>query len=185
MNALIFTENNDLKITKTNGLRYEFNNVDKPSLGFDFDIIVYDGDEHWRIEKFDDSKLFEEHEQIALTDEQMSAVEVYIDASEPPLGVNLNDQLIDRLYDFQDNRLNEIASDYGFRDINECSWVGRHGSNHPKRTDARLVMECGDAFAAVTDTLIKEIEVTSEEMLKTFEEYTPYYPTPFLKDSQG
>ena len=41
------------------------------------------------------------------------------------------------------------------------------------------------AFAAVTDTLIKEIEVTSEEMLKTFEEYTPYYPTPFLKDSQG
>ena len=169
MNALVFTENNDLKITKPNGLRYEFNNVDKPSLGFDFDILVYDGDEHWRIEKFDDSKLFEEHEQIALTDEQMSAVEVYIDASEPPLGVNLNDQLIDRLYDFQDNRLNEIASDYGFRDINECSWVGRHGSNHPK----------------ITDTLIKEIEVTSEEMLKTFEEYTPYYPTPFLKDSQG
>ena len=71
MNALIFTENNDLKITKTNGLRYEFNNVDKPSLGFDFDIIVYDGDEHWRIEKFDDSQDFETHERIDLTDEEM------------------------------------------------------------------------------------------------------------------
>jgi hypothetical protein len=184
MNALIFTENNDLKITKTNGLRYEFNNVDKPSLGFDFDIIVYDGDEHWRIEKFDDSQDFETHERIDLTDEEMESIEVYIDASEPPQGVCLNDQLIDELYEFQDEKNTDAARQYGFDSLLECSYIGRHGSNHPKRTNARLVMECADATAHVTEQLVQEIEVTSEDALKTMNEYRGFYPDLFKPAAQ-
>ena len=41
-NALIFTEDSNLFVRKPNGLEYEFQNVDKPELGFDYDMLVYD-----------------------------------------------------------------------------------------------------------------------------------------------
>ena len=53
MNALIFTEDNNLHLTKPNGLRYQFENVDKPNLGFDFDVLVYDNEE-FKILSYDD-----------------------------------------------------------------------------------------------------------------------------------
>ena len=40
MNSLIYTEESRLIIEKPNGLRYEFENVDKPELGFEFDVVV-------------------------------------------------------------------------------------------------------------------------------------------------
>ncbi len=41
-NCFIYTEESKLIIRKPNGLEYEFDNVDKPELGFDYDVIVYD-----------------------------------------------------------------------------------------------------------------------------------------------
>ena len=45
MNAFIFTEDNNLHITKPNGLRFQFENVDKPNLGFEYDVVIYDKEE--------------------------------------------------------------------------------------------------------------------------------------------
>ena len=41
-NALVYCENRNLFIRKPNGLEYDFENVDKPALGFEFDVVVYD-----------------------------------------------------------------------------------------------------------------------------------------------
>ena len=42
MNQLIYTEDNNLHVTKPNGLRYQYENVEKPNLGFEFDVVIYD-----------------------------------------------------------------------------------------------------------------------------------------------
>ena len=42
MNALVYCEFGNLLVRKPNGLEYRFENVDKPDLGFDFDVLVYD-----------------------------------------------------------------------------------------------------------------------------------------------
>ena len=39
-NALIFTEDGNLFVRKSNGLEYEFQNVDRPELGFEYDVLV-------------------------------------------------------------------------------------------------------------------------------------------------
>ena len=57
MNAFIFTEDNNLHITKPNGLRFQFENVDKPNLGFEYDVVIYDKEE-FKILNYDDSKSF-------------------------------------------------------------------------------------------------------------------------------
>ena len=55
MNQLIYTENNNLHITKPNGLRYEYKNVEKPNLGFEFDVIIYDMQEgEYKIVNYND-----------------------------------------------------------------------------------------------------------------------------------
>ena len=42
MNALIYTESGKLIIRKPNGLEWEYENVDQPELGFDYEVLVYD-----------------------------------------------------------------------------------------------------------------------------------------------
>ena len=54
-NALVYTEDNKLWIRKPSGLNYEFVNVDKPELGFDYEVLIYD-DIEVKVEKWDDSK---------------------------------------------------------------------------------------------------------------------------------
>ena len=38
----IYDEHGNLTIRKPNGLEYSFNNTDKPELGFEYQVIVYD-----------------------------------------------------------------------------------------------------------------------------------------------
>ena len=42
MNMFIYDEQGNLTIRKPNGLEYSFNNTDKPDLGFEYDVVVYD-----------------------------------------------------------------------------------------------------------------------------------------------
>ena len=42
MNALIYCENGNLTIRKPNGLEWQHEQVDKPELGFEYDVLVYD-----------------------------------------------------------------------------------------------------------------------------------------------
>ena len=65
MNAFIFTEDNNLHITKPNGLRFQFENVDKPNLGFEYDVVIYDKEE-FKILNYDDNKSFDEKERQPL-----------------------------------------------------------------------------------------------------------------------
>ena len=60
-NALVFCENRNLYVRKPNGLEYEFQNVDKPALGFEFDVVIYD-DMEVKILKWDQNKNFDEQE---------------------------------------------------------------------------------------------------------------------------
>ena len=66
-NALVFCENRNLFIRKPNGLEYDFQNVDKPALGFEFDVVVYD-DIEMKIMEWIPGKRFEDQEQVALND---------------------------------------------------------------------------------------------------------------------
>ena len=42
MNIFIYDEHGNLTIRKPNGLEYSFDNTDKPELGFEYQVIVYD-----------------------------------------------------------------------------------------------------------------------------------------------
>ena len=63
MNMLIYCENGNLTIRKPNGLEYTFENTDKPELGFDYDVLVYD-DIEVKILKWKDDTNFEDQEKI-------------------------------------------------------------------------------------------------------------------------
>ena len=63
MNQLIYTEDNNLHVTKPNGLRYQYENVEKPNLGFEFDVVIYDMQEgEYKIVNYNDDISFEEQE---------------------------------------------------------------------------------------------------------------------------
>jgi hypothetical protein len=182
MNVLIFTEDNTLKIQKPNGLRYEFENVDKPNLGFDFDVIVYEEHHEHKIVNWDDEKDFDNQKIDELTEDEMKSIELFIESSEPPLGTSLNNQHIDDIYRHEKGVVNDVVDKYGFDDFIECIYAGREQSNHPSRRDARLVMEFADACAQVTKNLCMEIEECSEDSLRPVEYYFEQYPTPYLKN---
>ena len=57
MNALIYDQWGNLFIRKPNGLEWRHDNVDRPELGFDFDVLIYD-DVEFKIEKWDDKVEF-------------------------------------------------------------------------------------------------------------------------------
>ena len=85
MNALIYTESGKLIIRKPNGLEWEYENVDQPELGFDYEVLVYD-DIEVKILKWNDEIIdFEGQEKSTLTDEDKRSIELYIENSEPPL----------------------------------------------------------------------------------------------------
>ena len=92
-NALIFTEQGNLFIRKPNGLEYEFQNVDRPELGFEYDVVVYD-DIEIKIMKWNSEVGFDMQEKTDLTDAEKQMIEQYIDNSEPPMGISLNGQVI-------------------------------------------------------------------------------------------
>ena len=116
MNALIYTEDSKLIVRKENGLQYDFENVDRPELGFDFDVLVYD-DVEVKILKWEDGKKFDEQEHTALTEEDKLSVETYIKNSEPPLGYNLNQQYIRQLERLVLDYQTQCSELYGMYDL--------------------------------------------------------------------
>ena len=83
MNMLIYCENGNLTIRKPNGLEWTFENTDRPDLGFDYDVLVYD-DIEVKIMKWKENVLFDDQEKITLADDEVDAIEQYIDNSAPP-----------------------------------------------------------------------------------------------------
>lgn len=178
MNALIFTEDNNLHITKPNGLRFHFENVDKPNLGFEYDVVIYDKEE-FKILNYDDSKSFDEQEKQPLEDSDRDAIENYIANSEPPHGISLNNQLVDDIYGYAQDKIMEMADRMRFKDINDATYAGREGSNHPFRSDARRVLEYADSVYMCLIQVTEEIQATREDHLKEVDEYANLIPTPF------
>lgn len=176
-NALVYTEEMKLFIRKPNGLEYEFDNVDKPELGFDYDVIVYDDIEQ-KVVKWDDSLgNFDSQVREQLNDSEMESIESYIEHSEAPMGVNLNSQFCQKISEEVSNRLKACTQSYGFDDLMEVLFAGREGSNHPHRSNARRVMEFGDACYNVGDQIQDEIVATREDQLTDFGRYLGQLPS--------
>tara|TARA_B100000085_G_scaffold152675_1_gene138748 strand:- start:1218 stop:1778 length:561 start_codon:yes stop_codon:yes gene_type:complete len=184
MNQLIYTENNNLHITKPNGLRYEYKNVEKPNLGFEFDVIIYDMQEgEYKIVNYNDDLPFNEQEKSVLEDSERDAIEEFINQSEPPNGMCLNNQFMSDIENVTRDRINACADCYRFENLNECVYAGREGSNHPFRSEARRVLEFADAIWTVCFQTQEEINATREDHLKPFEEYMHVLPEPIGPDS--
>ena len=177
-NALVYTEDNKLWIRKPSGLNYEFENVDRPELGFDYEVLIYD-DIEVKVEKWDDSKGdFHSQVHTQLSDAEVEMIEMYISNSEPPIGVTLAGQYERDLGNLCKDNLQNFFEKLGFEDLNEVVFAGREGSNHPYRSNARRVMEYGDAIFVVFDEVCGEIHATREDHLKEFGVYESYIPSP-------
>lgn len=177
MNRLIYTENNQLIIRKPNGLEWDYENVDKPELGFDYDVLVYD-DIEVVIENYDYSKCWDDNEKRPLTEGEKTLIEQYIANSEPPIGVTLNNQFVSDINQHVKLNIKEFTEKYGFDDLTEVTFAGREGSNHPYRSNARRVMEYADAQYVIYDGLVNEIFATREDHLKPLEDYINQLPVP-------
>ena len=103
-------------------------------------------------------------------------IEMYISNSEPPVGVTLAGQYTNDLGHVCRDRLDDFHKSLGFDDLNEVVFAGREGSNHPYRSNARRVMEYGDAIFVVFDEVCGEIHATREDHLKEFGVYESYIP---------
>jgi len=175
MNALVFCENKNRYIRKPNGLEYTFENVDKPALGFEFDVVVYD-DIEMKIMEWIPGKRFEDQEQVALNDMEKELCEQYISNSEAPEDINLQSQYAEKLNFVVREQHEEVAQLYGFRDLQMVLIAGREGSNHPARGNARRVLEYIDNTHNVYFQIRDEIFSTKEELLKDFEHYRRQIP---------
>ena len=140
MNALIYCENGNLRVRKSNGLQWEHENVDKPELGFDYTVLIYD-DIECKIETWDEEKDFDSQEKLPLSEVEKDAIEAYIANAEPPNGVSLNQQYCGRIAEITRNNVIQQLEKYGFDDMVECLMAGREGSAHPHRSNARRVLE--------------------------------------------
>ena len=76
MNALIYCENGNLWIRKPNGLEWEHKNVDKPELGFEYDVLIYD-DIECKVEKWNDEVELEQQDRLPLSETEKDAIEIY------------------------------------------------------------------------------------------------------------
>jgi len=177
VNALVYCENSNLYIRKPNGLEYQFDNVDAPALGFDFDVLIYEDGLETKVIKWDDSKPLQEQEQFPLSDNEKDMIETYIANSEPPEGITLQRQYVEKLEQVADDYVNIYMSQHNFRDLNKVVAIGREGSNHPNRSDARRVLEYFDAVYTVFIQVADEIYSCREDMLKEFREYEVLLPT--------
>lgn len=177
MNALVYCENGNLFIRKPNGLEYTFENVDAPVLGFDFDVVIYD-DNKIKIKEWIMNKDFHEQEHIPLTEEECQMIESYIGNSEPPTGVTLQGQYAQRLYDFTHQQIEEMTKMYGFGSLIDVVAAGREGSNNPKRSDARRVLEYYDNVWFIFSEMENEIMSLREDHLRGFDYYLSRFPDP-------
>jgi len=177
MNALIYTEESKLIVRKPNGLQYDFENVDRPELGFDFDVLVYD-DIEVKILEWKEDLDFNDQDKVALTDEEKGEIERYIENSEPPLGYNLNTQYVNKLEEIVYSNIGVVANHYDFPSLFEAVYAGREGSNHPFRANARRVLEFADTSWRVYSQVSIEINQTREDTLKSFEDYAQAFPSP-------
>ena len=177
MNMLIYCENGNLTIRKPNGLEWTYENTDRPELGFKYDVLVYD-DIEVKIMKWQEGIPFENQEKVTLADDEVDAIETYIENSAPPEHVNLNNQYSENLVNMCNNYCAEQVSMYGFTDVIECIAAGREGSNHPLRSDARRVLEYYDAVWNVYVNVANEIKETREDLLLDFETYSNQLPRP-------
>lgn len=177
MNMLIYCENGNLTIRKPTGLEYIFENTDKPELGFEYDVLVYD-DIEVKILKWKDNIHFDNQEKINLIDSEIDAIETYISNSAPPEGVSLQNQYSDNLQKMCDGYIMDQSDSYGFSNIMDALAAGREGSNHPMRSDARRVLEYYDAVWNVYLNVVNEIKNTREDTLRDFEDYSNQLPSP-------
>lgn len=176
-NALIFTEEANLFVRKPSGLEYEFKGVDRPELGFEFDVLVYD-DIEIKIVQWNRNVNFDMQEKVDLTEAEKDMCEQYIANSEAPFGTSLNNQVMAKLTDRAGNYLAESTDLHGFSDLAEATFAGREGSNHPHRSNARRVMEYGDAVYSVLDQICGEVQATREDQLKDLDDYLMHLPPP-------
>ena len=177
MNMFIYDENGNLTIRKPNGLEYSFNNTDKPDLGFEYDVVVYD-DIEVKIFKWEENKCFDDQTKINLNESEIDAIETYIDNSAPPDNVNLNNQYSQNLNNMCKDYVFQQCESYGFTDMLDVLASSREGSNHPLRSDARRVLEYYDAVWNVYVNVANEVNSTREDVLKDFEHYSSQIPTP-------
>ena len=177
MNMLIYCENGNLTIRKPNRLEWSYQNTDRPNLGFDYDVLVYD-DIEVKIMKWEEGVPFENQTKITLTDDEVDAIEQYIENSAPPEGVNLNNQYSEELVKLVNDYVNRQIQSYGFTSDVEVVAAGREGSNHPLRSDARRVLEYYDAIWNVYLNIMNEVKETREDLLKDFEFYANQLPNP-------
>ena len=177
MNMLIYDNDGNLIIRQNNGLEYRFDNTDKPNLGFEYDVLVYD-DVEVKILNWKDGVDFKDQEQITLNSEECDAIETYILNSEPPADVNLNSQYLTNLNVVCKQYIQSQCEDVGFATFEEVIYAGRTGSNHPFRSDARGVMEYADVVWNTYLSVVDEIKVTKEDVLKPYQDYVAAIPGP-------
>ena len=82
MNALIYTENSQLIIRKPNGLEWDYENVDAPELGWEYDVLVYD-DIEVCIENYDHSKSWDEQDKRSLSPAEKERIVVLLNSPDP------------------------------------------------------------------------------------------------------
>tara|TARA_B100001063_G_C16514944_1_gene428745 strand:- start:111 stop:656 length:546 start_codon:yes stop_codon:yes gene_type:complete len=174
---LIYCENGNLTIRKPNGLEWQYENTDRPELGFEYDVLVYD-DIEVKIMKWQEDVPFDNQEKITLGDDEVDAIEQYIENSSPPEHVNLNNQYSEYLVEQCNNYCAEQVRSYGFTEVIEVIAAGREGSNHPLRSDARRVLEYYDAVWNVYVNVANEIKATREDLLLDYEHYLNQLPRP-------
>ena len=177
MNALIYCEHGNLWIRKPNGLEWEHKNVDRPELGFEYEVLIYD-DIECKVEKWNDEVELEQQDRLPLSETEKDAIEAYINNAEPPHGVSLNQQYVARINEVVQNNQHQQAEKYGFDNMVEVLLAAREGSAHPHRSDARRALEYFDAIANVAEGLYKEISITREDTLKPIEDYLLTLPPP-------
>jgi hypothetical protein len=178
MNALIYCENGNLTIRKPNGLEWQHEQVDKPELGFEYDVLIYD-DIECKVEKWVENVPLEEQEgMLPLSETEKDSIEAYIDNAEPPMGVSLNTQYINRVGNVVRSNEETQCIKYGFDNMVEVLIAAREGSAHPHRSNARRVLEYVDALAGVAEGVYKEIAITREDTLKSLEDYLLQLPPP-------
>jgi len=177
MNMFIYDENGNLVIRKPNGLEYTFENTDKPNLGFDFDVVVYD-DIEVKITEWKDGEDFDNQQKINLNETEIDAIEQYIENSAPPEGVSLNQQYSNELENLCNDYVNSQIQSYGFSDLVDVMAAAREGSNHPLRSDARRTLEYYDQIWNIYINVMEEIRHTREDVLKPFQDYSAHFPVP-------
>tara|TARA_Y100000996_G_scaffold415402_1_gene409867 strand:+ start:1969 stop:2526 length:558 start_codon:yes stop_codon:yes gene_type:complete len=177
MNALIYCENGNLWIRKPNGLEWQHDNVDRPELGFEYEVIIYD-DIECKVEKWNDEVPLEQQDRMPLSEIEKDAIESYIENAEPPHGCSLNQQYVGRISEIVRNNQIQQCQRYGFDDMIEVLIASREGSAHPHRSNARRALEYIDAVANVAEGLFREIAQTREDTLKSLEDYLLNIPPP-------